>query len=84
MGILDLGSARKVKDAAQITTPARLVGVLAGGSLGQRAVAVLGLGLIAFAIFKSLGWVAVAIVGWVLCYFSIHDYERTQKEADDA
>lgn len=75
MGLFD--QAEKVRSAVKVTTPARLVSVLAGGSLGQRAVAVIGLFAIALAIFKSLLWVGLVAAGWLLCYFAIRDYERS-------
>ena len=81
MGIFD--RAGKVKDAVRVTTPARVVSVLAGGSLGQRAVATIGIAVIVFAVLKSLTWVALLAAGWLLCYFAIRDYERSQEEASE-
>ncbi len=71
------GRVHKVKEAAKVTTPARLVSVLAGGSLGQRAVAVIGLAAVIVAVLRSLTWVALAVAGWLLCYLAVRDYERT-------
>ena len=71
--------ANQAKDAIQATTPARIVSVLAGGSLGQRSVLLVGLGVVAFSLFKSLLWVALAVGGWMLCYFAVRDYERTNE-----
>ena len=74
------GHADKVRNAVRVTTPARLVSLLAGGTLGQRAVATVGLAVIVFAVIKSLTWVALMLAGWLLCYFAIRDYERSQAE----
>jgi hypothetical protein len=71
--------AQDAKEAIKATTPARLVSVFAGGTLGQRSVLLLGLGAVAFAVFKSLIWVALAVGGWVLCFFAVRDYERTEQ-----
>lgn len=70
--------AQQARDAVRVTTPARLVGVFAGGTLGQKTVLVLGIGLIAFAVFKSIIWVAMALAGWLLCFFAVRDFERMQ------
>ena len=69
----------KVKEAVRVTTPARVIAVLAGGTLGQRAVATIGIAVLVFAVLKSLTWVALMAAGWLLCYFAIRDYERTQE-----
>lgn len=73
-----LRRAREAKDALRAATPTRLISVFAGGTLGQRTVLLLGIGIAAFAIFKSLIWVALGVAGWILCYFAVRDYERTQ------
>lgn len=75
-----LRGASKVKDAVSVTTPARFISVLVGGSLGQRAVGTVGLAVMVFAVLKSLTWVALLAGGWLLCYFAIRDYERSQGE----
>ena len=74
-----LKSAREVRDAVRVTTPARVLNVLVGGTLGQRTVLVLGIGVVVFALFKSLLWLALVLGGWVLCYFAVRDFERTEQ-----
>ena len=68
--------ASDVKGAIRTTTPARVVSVLAGGTLGQRVVTTLGLVAVAFAIYQSLIWGIMLVGGWMLCFFAIRDYER--------
>jgi hypothetical protein len=75
-----LGQAEKVRSAVKATVPVRLVAVLAGGSLGQRAVATIGLAVVVFAVLKCLTWVALVVGGWILVYFAIRDYERSQEQ----
>jgi hypothetical protein len=70
------GETGKVRQAVRSTTPARVVGVLVGGTLGQRAVATLGLATAAFAVVKSVPWVGMILAGWLLCFFAVRDYER--------
>lgn len=60
------GRVRKVKEVAQVTTISKLVGVLAGGSLGQKAVVTIGIAAIVFAVLKSLTWFALMLGGWLL------------------
>ena len=73
------GRAKGEKGTLRAATPMRLVSVLAGGTLGQRAVAVIGLVLMAYAIMESLVWVAMLLGGFLLCFFAVRDYERTHE-----
>ncbi len=57
----------------------RLMAVFAGGSLGQRTVATLGLATIAYGIYRSAIWVILIIAGVFLCFFAAQDYDRTHK-----
>ena len=70
--------AQQAREALRVATPTRIISVFAGGTLGQRTVLLMGLTAMVFAVFKSLIWVALAVAGWVLCYFAVRDYEKTQ------
>ena len=74
MGLLK-GLAR-VRSTFRGATPARLLALIATGTLGQRVTFVLGVGVILFALFQSLPWVALGLLGAALCWLALLDFVR--------
>lgn len=66
----------KIKQALRFTRLGDSVAVVLKGNLGQRAAVLVGLGMIAFAVYWSWQWGALILGGWLLCYLGLYDYER--------
>jgi hypothetical protein len=75
------GKLDEIKNAIRRGIFARLLAVLLGGSLNQRAFVVIGLALALGSIYNLVLhlWLPLLLtaVGFVLTYLAIQDYERT-------
>jgi len=58
------------------SSPARLLALITTGTLGQRVTFTLGVGVVFFALFQSLPWVALAVGGGFLCWLALRDFVR--------
>lgn len=66
----------RVRSSFRGATPARVLALMSGGTLGQRVTFTLGVGVIFFALFQSLPWVALALFGGALCWIALRDFVR--------
>ena len=66
----------RVRSTFRGATPARLLALIATGTLGQRVTFTLGVGVIFYALFQSLPWVALGLLGAGLCWLALHDFVR--------
>jgi hypothetical protein len=70
----------RVRSSFRGATPARLLALIATGTLGQRVTFTLGVGVIFFALFQSLPWVALALFGGALCWLALRDFVRMHEK----
>lgn len=66
----------RVRSTFRGATPARVLALMGGGTLGQRVTFTLGVGVIFYALFQSLPWAALALFGGALCWLALHDFVR--------
>ncbi|MEW6745408.1 MAG: hypothetical protein AB1486_21865 [Planctomycetota bacterium] len=81
-------AAKKLKDGVRGATIPRIIATLAGGSLGQRTVLVLGLGLFAYGLYEVIARTVLPLilvtVGAVLVWLAMKDYDRTSSQPRDS
>ena len=70
----------RVRSSFRGATPARLLALMATGTLGQRVTFTLGVGVVFFALFQSLPWVALALFGGALCWLALRDFVRMHEK----
>lgn len=70
----------RVRSSFRGATPARLLALIATGTLGQRVTFTLGVGVVFFALFQSLPWVALALFGGALCWLALRDFVRMHEK----
>lgn len=80
VGMKLFSSMGHIRDQIRAATITRVIATLTGGSLGQKAVIVLGLALVFIGVYKVIVQTIIPLVaiiaGWTLVWLALKDYER--------